>query len=128
MRVCLATEAPPALGARFSAVGIHDCRDCTSRRSFLLACHPDRQLRRSHPPMAGQGPPEDLGEPPGAQPIPCGRGGWDEMPKRWTCALGHRLEAETEDELVRKVQEHIRNDHGMEISRERIMRDLREED
>ncbi len=50
------------------------------------------------------------------------------MPKRWTCALGHRVEAETEDELVRKVQEHIRNDHGMEISRERIMRDLREED
>ena len=60
--------------------------------------------------------------------FPCGRGGWDEMPKRWACALGHRLEAETEDELVRKVQEHMRNDHGMEISRERIMRDLREED
>src|SRR3990170_1218238 len=127
MRVCLATEAPPALGARFSAVGIHDCRDCTSRRSFLLSVI-QGGLRRSHPPMAGQGPPEDLGEPPGAWPIPCGREGWDEMPKRWTCALGHRLEAETEDELERKVQEHMPNDHGMEISRERIMRDLREED
>jgi len=78
--------------------------------------------------MTGQGPPEDYGEPPGARPISVWSGGWDEMPKRWACALGHRLEAETEDELVRKVQEHMRNDHGMEISRERIMRDLREED
>jgi len=47
---------------------------------------------------------------------------------RWTCALGHRLEAEAEDELVRKVQEHMRLVHGMEISQERILRDLREED
>ncbi|HEX4841498.1 MAG TPA: DUF1059 domain-containing protein [bacterium] len=49
------------------------------------------------------------------------------MTPRWTCALGHRMEAETEEELVRKVQEHMRQDHGMEISRERILRDLREE-
>ncbi len=47
---------------------------------------------------------------------------------RWTCALGHRVEAETEDELVRKVQEHMQLEHGMEISKERILRDLREED
>lgn len=50
------------------------------------------------------------------------------MGKRWTCALGHRVEAETEDELVRKVQEHLRRDHGMELSRERILRELRDED
>ena len=50
------------------------------------------------------------------------------MTKRWSCAVGHRVEAETEDELVRKVQEHMRNQHGMEISEERIRRDLREED
>ncbi len=47
---------------------------------------------------------------------------------RWACAMGHRVEAETETELVRKVQEHMRQDHGMEISKERILRDLREED
>lgn len=46
---------------------------------------------------------------------------------RWACALGHRVEADTEEELVRKVQEHMRQDHGMEISKERILRDLREE-
>lgn len=46
---------------------------------------------------------------------------------RWTCALGHRLEADTEEALVRKVQEHMRQDHGMEISEERIRRELREE-
>jgi predicted small metal-binding protein len=50
------------------------------------------------------------------------------MTKGWTCALGHRVEAETEEELLRRVQEHMRNEHGMEISRERILRDLREED
>jgi len=50
------------------------------------------------------------------------------MSRRWTCSLGHRVEAETEEELVRKVQEHLRQDHGVEISQERILRDLREED
>jgi len=46
---------------------------------------------------------------------------------RWTCALGHRLEADSEEELVHKVQEHMRRDHGMELSRDRILRDLRDE-
>jgi len=46
---------------------------------------------------------------------------------RWTCALGHRLEADSEDELVTKIQEHMRRDHGVELSRERILRDLRDE-
>ncbi len=41
--------------------------------------------------------------------------------------MGHRVEADTEDELVRKVQEHMRKDHGMEMSADRIRRDLREE-
>jgi len=50
------------------------------------------------------------------------------MAKRWSCAVGHRVEADTEEELVRKVQEHMRNDHGMEVSREKILRELREED
>lgn len=46
---------------------------------------------------------------------------------RWTCALGHRLEADSEEELVKKIQEHMRRDHGMEMSRERILRELRDE-
>ena len=54
--------------------------------------------------------------------------GGDTVTPRWACSLGHRVEAETEEELVRKVQEHMRRDHGMEISPERILRDLREED
>lgn len=41
--------------------------------------------------------------------------------------MGHRLETETEDELVRKIQEHMRKDHGMEVSEDRIRRDLRDE-
>ena len=47
--------------------------------------------------------------------------------RRWTCALGHRVEAESEDELVQQIQEHMRREHGMELSRERILRDLRDE-
>lgn len=50
------------------------------------------------------------------------------MTKRWSCAVGHRVEADTEEDLVRKVQEHMRNDHGMEVSRDKILRELREED
>lgn len=46
---------------------------------------------------------------------------------RWTCALGHRLEADTEEELIQKIQEHMRREHGMVVSRERILRDLRED-
>ena len=41
--------------------------------------------------------------------------------------MGHRVEADSEEELVRRVQEHMRKDHGMEISEDRIRRDLREE-
>jgi len=41
--------------------------------------------------------------------------------------MGHRLEADTEDELVHQIQEHMRKDHGMEISEDRIRRDLRDE-
>jgi predicted small metal-binding protein len=46
---------------------------------------------------------------------------------RWSCALGHRLEADSRDELVTKIQEHMRREHGLELSRERILRDLEDE-
>jgi predicted small metal-binding protein len=46
---------------------------------------------------------------------------------RWTCALGHRIEADTEDELITRIQDHMRREHGMEMSRERIEREIRDE-
>ena len=46
---------------------------------------------------------------------------------RWSCALGHRIEADSQEELVRKIQEHMRREHGMEMSRERILRELEDE-
>ena len=46
---------------------------------------------------------------------------------RWTCALGHRIEADTEEELIVKIQDHMRREHGVEMSRERIQRELRDE-
>ncbi len=45
----------------------------------------------------------------------------------WTCAKGHRVEADSEEDLVHKVQDHMRREHGMEVSRERVLRDLRDE-
>ncbi|MDQ7828733.1 MAG: DUF1059 domain-containing protein [Armatimonadota bacterium] len=50
------------------------------------------------------------------------------MPKRWTCSLGHRIEADDEEELVRLVQEHMRREHGLELSRDRVLRQIREEE
>ena len=47
--------------------------------------------------------------------------------RRWTCALGHRIEADTEEELIVKIQDHMRREHGVEMSRERIQRELRDE-
>lgn len=46
---------------------------------------------------------------------------------RWTCALGHRIEADSEEELVAAIAEHMRKVHSLEWSPERIRRDLREE-
>jgi hypothetical protein len=46
------------------------------------------------------------------------------MERRGICHLmGDRVEAATEEELVRRVQEHMRQDHGM-VSRGRILRRL----
>jgi predicted small metal-binding protein len=50
------------------------------------------------------------------------------MPRRWTCVLGHRIEADSEEELVRRVQEHMAREHGVEIPADRIRRELREEE
>jgi predicted small metal-binding protein len=42
--------------------------------------------------------------------------------------MGHRIEADDEEELVRLVQEHMREQHGMELSRDRLLRQIREEE
>jgi len=47
--------------------------------------------------------------------------------RRWTCALGHRVEADSEEELIVKIQDHMRREHGVEMSRERVERELRDE-
>lgn len=45
------------------------------------------------------------------------------MKMRWACAMGHPVEADTEDELVRKAQEHMQKEHGKSVSREEVLRD-----
>ena len=47
--------------------------------------------------------------------------------RRWTCALGHRVEADSEEDLIVKIQDHMRREHGVEMSRERVERELRDE-
>jgi len=38
------------------------------------------------------------------------------MQMRWSCSMGHPVEAQNEDNLVRKAQEHMRREQGMKIS------------
>ena len=45
------------------------------------------------------------------------------MRMHWTCAMGQPVEANDEEELVRKAQEHRQNEHGMKVSREEVLRD-----
>ncbi len=44
------------------------------------------------------------------------------MHKHWACAMGHVVHADSDDELVRKAREHMKNEHGMEVSREEILK------
>jgi len=44
------------------------------------------------------------------------------MHQHWGCSCGHMVHADSEDELVRKSQEHMRKDHGKEISREDVLK------
>lgn len=44
------------------------------------------------------------------------------MKMRWACAMGHPVDAENDEELVRKAQEHMKKDHGQEVSREEVLR------
>src|SRR3972149_1956466 len=36
-----------------------------------------------------------------------------EMKMHWACSMGHPVEANSEEELVRKAQEHMQKEHGL---------------
>ena len=44
------------------------------------------------------------------------------MHKHWACAMGHVVHADSDDDLVRKAQEHMKKEHGREISREEVLK------
>jgi predicted small metal-binding protein len=44
------------------------------------------------------------------------------MHKHWVCAKGHVVHADSDDDLVRKAQEHMKKEHGTEISREDVLK------
>jgi len=48
--------------------------------------------------------------------------GVGEMHKHWACAMGHTVHGDSDDELVRKAQEHMKKEHGMDISREEVLK------
>jgi predicted small metal-binding protein len=48
------------------------------------------------------------------------------MHRHWTCACGHMVHADEDDELVGMVQEHMRTGHGKEVSREEVLRQATE--
>ncbi len=53
-------------------------------------------------------------------------GGRARIRKRWACAMGHTVHADSDDELVRKAQEHMKKEHGMNISREEVLKGAHE--
>lgn len=48
------------------------------------------------------------------------------MHRHVTCACGHVVHGDTDDELVRQMQEHMRKAHGKEITREEVLKMARE--
>ena len=44
------------------------------------------------------------------------------MRKYGACSMGHMVHADSEDDLVRKAQEHMKKEHGMDISREDVLK------
>ena len=47
---------------------------------------------------------------------------WRAMHKHLTCACGHMIHADSDDEMVRKAQEHMKMVHGKPISREEVLK------
>lgn len=48
------------------------------------------------------------------------------MHKHFVCAMGHVVHGDSDEELVKKAQEHMKNEHGMDISREEVLKKAEE--
>lgn len=48
------------------------------------------------------------------------------MHKHWACAMGHMVHGDSDDELVRNAQEHMKREHGMSVSREEVLKNAHE--
>lgn len=44
------------------------------------------------------------------------------MHMQWTCACGHVVHADSEQELVKKAQDHTRTTHGKQMTREEVLK------
>ncbi len=44
------------------------------------------------------------------------------MHMHWQCACGYVAHGDSEDEIVRKAQEHTRKEHGKEVTREEVLK------
>lgn len=40
----------------------------------------------------------------------------------WQCAMGHHVHADNDEDLVKAAQEHMKKEHGMDVSREEVMK------
>ena len=44
------------------------------------------------------------------------------MHKHFTCTCGHMVHADSDDDMVRRVQDHKKREHGENISREEVLK------
>lgn len=44
------------------------------------------------------------------------------MHKHFTCTCGRVVHADSDDDMVRRVQEHMKAEHGKNISREEVLK------
>lgn len=48
------------------------------------------------------------------------------MHKHWTCTCGHMVHADADDDMVRRAQEHMKKEHGKNITREEVLKMAKE--
>ncbi len=48
------------------------------------------------------------------------------MHQHWTCACGHVVHGNSDEEIVKRAQEHVRKAHGKEESRDQILKTAKE--
>ena len=44
------------------------------------------------------------------------------MHKHWVCSCGHVVHGDSDDQIVKAAQEHMRRAHGKEVSREDVLK------